>query len=445
MNVFETVAEHHIAHDSETGLLASILIDEQAFDDTRELVQETDFFSERNRVIWRHLVGLNQKKKPLALDFLVQSLKDANQLDFVGGLAYLIGMRDYEPTSIFARDYAITVAEKAQLRALELAGKKIMLAARDNADVGEALKLASEAFTLATSRNHSEHSVKPLMTGLAEVYQRNKLRGSGQKIAGIIKTGLVDFDSLTGGFEPGQLVVMAARPGMGKTVGALQVAINAARANESVFFQSLEMGQDELLQRAAALRAAVDYGKIRRGQLDYADENKIMALSELPNLLIDDRAGLDIDQIIVGILRQHRKSPLTVVVIDHLHRISHRAGSKGNDVAELNYMVKQLKNLAKSLHIPILLLAQLSRGNENATDKKPSMHHLRGCGGIEEEADMVIFPYRKSYYSKDPKDTSAEWIIAKSRSGYVGSVALLWRGALQRFESIAKSPIPHTA
>ena len=435
-SVLEHAAPHHTAIDTERDVLGSALIDREAFLDAREILTENDFFLVKHSIIWRHLEKLNAANQPLDMTLLIQNLSDAKTLEEVGGVAYLAGLMGEWAISLNAKQYAQVVREKSQLRALELAGKKIVFAARDNTDVTDAVRVASDAFTAATSSTRQAVKTKSLMADCGEVYKRNQSRAKGDAVHGIIYTGISDFDKTLGGFEPGQLVVIAARPGMGKTVMGLQIAIHAGRKNQRGWFQSLEMNQSELVQRAVALRGGVDYNAIRFGKLSHAELEYISKLSELP-IEIDDRAGLTVDDIVLAIQRAHRSEPLQYVVIDHLHRISRRANSKNNGTEEIGYMASSLKNLAKQLNIPILLLAQLSRANEGRPDKRPNLGDLRGSGDIEQEADIVIFPYRQSYYTKDATDHTAEWIIEKCRAGQLGAVDVAWQGKYQRFTGLS--------
>jgi replicative DNA helicase len=427
-----TIPESHTAMEAEMNVICSALIDIEAFLDAREILTAQDFFSDRHRIIWQHLESLHAKGQPLDTDLLIISLRDEEKLESIGGITYLVGLQRETMISLYARHYAQTVKDKSSLRAISKAGEQIIHASHEHTDPTEALNAASVALNaVKTSSKHK--SVSKLMDGFSERYNENVARGKGKKVKSIVFTGIEDFDRVHGGFEPGQLIVGAGRPGMGKSVAALQTAIHAATNGITTAFFSLEMQQTELLQRAVSCRAKVLYDQVRFGKLSPQHLERVNALPDIPVFVFDQR-GLTIDEIVQTANRQYRREPFGFLVVDYLQRVKWRKNGLSENL-EFGYMTQTLKDLSGTLNIPIFLVSQLNRDVEKRSDKRPNLGDLRGSGSIEQDADTVIFYYRDGYYSKDESDKTAEWDIAKCRAGQTGVVKLSWYGAYQQFSN----------
>lgn len=433
MNLLD-IPESHTALEAEIDVLGSSLLDPEAFLNAREIITANDFYKDAHRTIWKHLELLYNAGQPLDMDLLVVSLRDVGKLEDIGGYAYLLGLQRETAVSVYSKFYAQVVKDKAMLRALDLAGRKIMSLTREHTNVQDALTQANKVLNSVTDGTQT-HVEKSLMDNFDSVYAENVNRGKG--ISDDIFTGLIDVDRAIGGFRPGQLVIIAGRPSMGKSAAALQIAIHAGQNHKRGLVFSLEMYQEELLQRAVAMRGNMDYSKFQFGKLDATELARGQALSEIP-VIVSDQRGITADQIAMIALKAHRKDPLKFVVIDFLQRIADRP-SASNEVKEIGHMTKVFKDLAGALHCPVILVSQLSRKNEERMDKRPALSDLRGSGNIEEDADTVIFPYREAYYTKNEKDLTAEWIIAKCRSGRLGKIDLRWFGAYQKFVNASTS------
>jgi replicative DNA helicase len=424
------VPEAHTALEAEINVLGGALLDVEAFLSAQEVLDANDFYSERHRIIWQHLELLHKSGQPLDTDLLMTSLRDVGKLEIVGGIAYLLGLQRETMVSVYSKFYAQAVRDKSILRLLSLAGQRIIQASHENTNPTEAMNAASAALN-AVKTSSKLNRASNLMDGFESQYDLNIARGNGIKTQNIIYTGISKFDNIHGGFEPGSLIVGAGRPGMGKSVKALQTAIYAGEQGQRTLLFSLEMKQHELLQRAVACRANVLYDHVRYGKLSPIHLGRVQALSDIPVMIFDQR-GLSIDDIVQVANKEHRMNPLNFMVVDYLQRIKWRKNGTSENI-EFGYMTQILKDLAGSLNIPILLISQLNRDVEKRADKHPNLGDLRGSGSIEQDADTVIFYYRPGYYNRDETDNTAEWDIAKCRAGHVGLVTLEWHGAYQKF------------
>ena len=426
------IQPHNI--DAEQSVLGSILIDNQSYYDIQTGFHAEMFFKEAHRKIYRAIESLIARGVPADSVTLVNDLQMRGQLEEIGGIMYLVGLSDTVPTSVYANFYAGIVREKAQYRALISASSRVMQLAYDESEpADQVIQTAGQLLNEVQDGTSATDATRSIMHGWADKYASNIRRGNGERVKGVVFTGIKDVDDMIGGFEPGELIVLAGRPGMGKTVAGLQIAQHEAGQqleNDGlrVRVQSLEMTQEQLMERSISSRTELQYNRVKYGKLGASDLHKVNALPNIP-LDIDDRAGLTADELIRVVQRAHRKSPLSLLVIDHMHIVSWRRGSKHNEVVELGYISGAMKRLAKELSIPVVLLAQLSR-----VEGRPKLTDLRGSGSIEQDADIVIFPYRDSYYTPDSQDFKAEWIIAKRRGGEVGTVDVTWCGAYQKFD-----------
>ena len=425
---------------AEQMTLASILLDNDQWFEAAPLINAESFYLERHRIIWRAFEAVRAEGRPTDLEIVVQKLRDRNQLEQVGGVQYLIGMQNDTMISVYSGHYAAIVAEKAALRALRATGSKIIALTTQDLGAVEAFTQASTLLSEAAPNMGGQEHTQPVLSDWQGVYQANILKRTDPN-ARIITLGLADFDRSVPSLDPGQLVILAARPGMGKSGLALQAGTHNARRGLSVLIFSLEMTREELTGRAACQEARVNYTRFQQGRLEQSELDRIeAALSRVTGrFYVNDQRGQTVDQIAAEAHRQHRANPMDFVIVDFLQRIEPRGrGGPDNRVQEVGYMARALKNLAGALSVPILCLSSLSRAVESRSDKRPMLSDLRESGDIESEADLVIFPYREGYYDSHA-DGSSELIIAKRRGGETGTIDVTWVGEHVRFENAVTS------
>jgi replicative DNA helicase len=429
----ELYSEQH-----EQNTLGSILIDNDQWHAISPLVNAESFYLERHRIIWRAFESVRADGRPTDLEIVAQKLADQGHLEQIGGVAYLIGLHSDTFVSVYGDQYASIVAEKASLRALRHAGQQIQALSSTEDNALSAFTQASSLLGAIAPNTGHQNATQPLLSDWRAVYAANVAKRTDPN-ARIITTGLNDFDRAVPSFDPGQLVILAARPGGGKSALALQIATHNAKRGLNVLMFSLEMMRDELAGRAACQEARVNYTKFQQGKLEPDALNRIeYAISRITGRLeINDRRGLTVDQLATETHRHHRQTPVDFLIVDYLQRLSARKTSSSNasnQVQEVGYMARVLKNLAGEIGVPVLCLSQLSRAVESRGDKRPMLSDLRESGDIEQEADVVLFPYRASYYDNNA-DNTTELILAKRRSGELGTVDVAWHGEHVRFEN----------
>jgi replicative DNA helicase len=431
------------AESAEQMVLAGILLDGDQFHAAAPIVTAESFYLERHRIIWRAFEAVRGEGRPTDLEIVAQKLQDQGHLETVGGLAYLLGMHEHQGMiSLHTDHYAGIVADKAGLRALRAAGQKIQSLTDQGSSAVETFAQASTILGDAAPKlGGTKQNTQPLLSNWQNVYQANILKRTDPN-ARVITTGLTDFDRAVPSLDPGQLVIVAARPGMGKSGLALQIGTHNARRGLNVLIFSLEMTRDELTGRAACQEARVNYTQFQQGKLEQTDLNKIeYVLSKVTGRFnVNDQRGLTVDQLAAEAHRQHRAQPIDFLIVDYLQRLAPRKGNGGpeNRVQEVGYMARTLKDLAGALGVPVLCLSQLSRAVESRGDKRPMLSDLRESGDVEQEADVVVFPYREGYYDSHA-DGLSELIIAKRRGGETGTIDVTWVGERVRFEDALHS------
>lgn len=426
--------------DAEEACLGSCLKDSDAFDKVAEIISgPEDFYLRKNQEIFLAMVSLNEQNE--AIDFVTVSdyLQARGKLENCGGFIYLDKIMERAGRAANVKSYARIVAEKAVLRNLSQAGRAVVelvdegdLSVKDKIDQAEEL-----IFKVGNSENSGNltHVGEVLTTVFERTY---RICQEGGSLSGL-PSGFVELDELTTGFHKANLIVVGARPSMGKTAFALSIAVNAAlsvieeagneRRRSTVALFSLEMSAEDLGMRMMCSLAEVDGQRMRTGRLDGSDlERLAQACSRLSetNIYVDDRGGITVLDIKARLRRLKKRSGLDLVIIDYLQLIrgssSRRHESRVNEIAEIS---RQLKAMSKELDVPIIALSQLSRDVEKRQDKRPTLADLRESGAIEQDADLVAFLYRDEYYNKQSQDTdTAEVIIAKHRNGRIGTVKL---------------------
>ncbi len=425
--------------EAEQSLLGSILIDPQCMDDIAALVNADDFYVPEHTEIFRAMQSMYLKSKNIDVVTLIEELVRSGTYDEAGGREYLKLVAQTVPTASNAKDYADIVRDKAILRKLIEAGEDITEAAYAGDDSADNLVEYAESKIFRIADGRENNNFVHIRDALIQVYDRlTKLSQDPDALRGT-PTGYTALDNVIVGMHEADLVLIGARPGMGKTSFAMNIATEAAiKTKKTVCVFSLEMSAEQLANRMLSSEAQIDSYKMRSGNLSSEDWNAIAyassRLSET-DILIDDTPGVTVTAIKSKL---RRVKNLGLVIIDYLQLMQ---GDRRNDnrVQEIGEISRGLKLLAKELAIPVICCAQLSRGPENRPDKRPMLSDLRDSGAIEQDADVVMFLYRDEYYKEETVDQSvAEVIIAKNRHGSLDKVKLGWIGRFTKFTNLAE-------
>ncbi|MEW6313476.1 MAG: replicative DNA helicase [Pseudomonadota bacterium] len=435
--------------EAEQSVLGGLLLDNSAWDKIADMVGEADFYRADHRQIYRHVCKLVEAGKPADVITVSESLSRSNELQDVGGLAYLGALAQNTPSAANIRRYAEIVRERSVMRKLAEVGGEIADSAynpmgRNASDLlDEAEKKVFDIAEAGARGKTGFVDLKPLLTEVVERIDMLYNRDDPSDVTGV-PTGYADLDRMTSGLQPGDLVIVAGRPSMGKTSFALNMAEHIGidvRLPVAVF--SMEMGGTQLVMRMIGSVARLDQHKLRTGRLQDDDWPRLtQALSKLNDspVFIDESAALNALELRARARRLHRQcGGLGLIVIDYLQLMS--AVSQGeNRATEISEISRSLKALAKELNVPIIALSQLNRSLESRTDKRPVMSDLRESGAIEQDADLILFIYRDEVYNKESKDKGiAEIIIGKQRNGPIGTVRLTFLGEYTRFENYASA------
>ncbi len=434
--------------DAERGVLGSILLDPNMCDDVALLLRPDDFYADAHQKLYAHMLGMHDAGKRIDTMLLVESLKQAGDFEAVGGAAYLAEVLHSVPVAAHAVYYAQIVRDKATLRNLIHTTTEILREAYDPGLEPRDLVNQAEEKIFSINEDRAADSVLSMHDVLVAAFEQIDHRMERGGATGV-PTGFTDLDNLTGGLHESELAILAARPSMGKTALATNIAdYVAVKANLTTLFVSLEMSRLELAQRMLCGRGRIDGRKFRGGYLSGEDREKLVeASSELSKapLYIDDTATRTVSEIAACARRLKRKAGLGLVVIDYLQLIEpdNPRDPRQEQVAKI---ARQLKHLARKLQVPVLCLAQLNRQVETSAEKKPRLSHLRESGAIEQDADVVMFIHREDYgltrEEAQQQDVvgKAEVSIAKQRNGPTGEVKLHWRPEYTRFEQISARP-----
>lgn len=427
--------------EAEQSLLGSILINPACMDDIAVLVSADDFYMPEHSEIYRAMQSMYLKSKNIDVVTLLEELVQLGTYDESGGREYLRLVAEAVPTASNAKDYAKIVASKAILRQLVEAGEDISEAAYAGDDEAEALLEYAESKIFRIAERRENKNFVHIRDALIQVYDRlTKLSQDPDALRGM-PTGFSALDNVIVGMGDSDLVLIGARPGMGKTSFVMNIATEAAiKTKKTVCVFNLEMAADQLANRMLSSEAQIDSYKMRSGNLEPEDWNAIAhASSRLSEteLLIDDTPGITV----TGMRSKLRRvKNLGLVVIDYLG-LMQSDRRNDNRVQEVSEISRGLKLLAKELKVPVVCCAQLSRGPENRPDKRPVLSDLRDSGAIEQDADIVLFLYRDEYYKDEVVDQSvAEVIVAKNRHGSLERVKLGWIGRFTKFTNLAKEP-----
>ena len=435
MNQMERIPPH--SDDAEKSVLGSIILDKEALFEVLEILSPEDFYSEMHREIYRAVVALYRKGESVDMLTVSEELKKRNTLEMAGGRSYIAQLSSMVPSTANAAQYAKIVSEKALLRSLINASSEIMEQAyQATMEPEEILDQAEQAvFKIAQTRQKRDFEAlkEILYSNLNRIDEVAKMEGG---LTGLT-TGFVSLDKYTSGLQKSDLIIVAARPSMGKTAFALNIAQQAAlKGDASVLIFSLEMSKEQLGQRLLSMEAKVEMQKLKTGNLEHADWDQIYeAIDKLSTakIYIDDTPGISVLEIKNKSRRLKAEKGLDLIVIDYLQLMSieGRVESRQQEISALS---RYLKQLARELDCPVIVLSQLSRAPEQRSDHRPVLSDLRESGSIEQDADIVMFLYRDEYYNPETdKPNICEINIAKHRSGPTGTVEVTWLGKYTRF------------
>ena len=428
--------------DAEQAVLGSMLTDKDAVNAAIETLKEEAFYREDNRAIYQAIVNLYSKSEPIDIITLKDELESMDKFEQVGGFEYLASLPDKVPTTANVQKYIKIVEEKSILRNLIKTANEIIELGYDPAEDVEDIMDGAEKKIFDIMQSKNQKGYTPIKDVLVESFTKlEELYNRKQHITGV-PTGFSELDYKTAGLHGSELILVAARPAMGKTAFALNLATNAAlRGNAPVAIFSLEMSKDQLVNRILCSEAMVDSNKVRTGKLGEDDWVKLAGaigpLSEA-EMYIDDTPGISVMEIRTKCRKLKMEKNIGLVVIDYLQLVqgNKRTASREQEISEIS---RSLKILAKEINVPVIALSQLSRAVEQRPDHRPMLSDLRESGAIEQDADIVMFLYRDDYYNKESeKKDIAEVIIAKQRVGQTGTVELLWMGQYTKFVNLER-------
>jgi len=432
--------------EAEVSLLGSILIDDEVITAVADKINRNDFYEKRHGIIYSAMLKLYEQHKPVDLLTLSSALKDSGELEQVGGSSYLTELTNAVPTAAHGEHYADIVAEKSTRRNLIRASEDIVnLSFSDAASSVQEIIEEAEKRLFSVSQKNTKQDLISIEQILAESFDRlDELHKNKGRLRGV-RTGWKDLDNMTAGLQRSDLIIIAARPAMGKTTLVGNLIQNVAtKEKQAVLFFSLEMSKDQLVDRMLAAESGVDAWNIRTGNLSDEDFEKLGAamgsLSEAP-IYIDDTPGITVLEMRTKARREAQKHPLGLIVIDYLQLMSGSRGmSEFNRVQEVSEISRGLKLIARELNVPVVALSQLSRSVESRNPQIPQLADLRESGSIEQDADIVAFLYREDYYNPETdRQHITDLIVAKHRNGPTGRVELYFHPEKLKFLSLDKN------
>lgn len=425
--------------EAEQAVIGAIFLVPDAMSSASEFLIPQDFYRPSHQRIFQVMMQLSDRGEPIDLLTVTNALNSSKLLEEVGGVSYLTELADAVPTAANISYYTKIVEEKSVLRRLIRTATDIVTESFNREDEIEDVLSEAEKNILDVSNRQNANAFKNIKDVLIDVYDNiEQLHEQTGDVTGI-PTGFKDLDHITSGFQRNDLIIVAARPSVGKTAFALNVAQNVAiKTDENVAIFSLEMGADQLVSRMLCAEGNIDAQRLRTGNLETEDWTKLtMAMGSLSNagIFIDDSPGIRVNEIRSKCRRLKQEHGLGMILIDYLQLIQGSgANAKENRQQEVSEISRSLKGLARELEVPVIALSQLSRGVEQRQDKRPMMSDLRESGSIEQDADIVGFLYRDDYYDKESeKQNIIEIIIAKQRNGPVGTVELAFVKEYNKF------------
>lgn len=427
--------------EAEQSVIGAIFLEPQALITAAEILQYEDFYRVAHQKIFQTMNRLSDQGKPIDVVTVTEELSSKKELEDVGGLSYLTEIANSVPTAANIAHYARIVEEKALLRRLIRVATNIVEDGFTREDEVEALLSEAEKKMMEVSNRKNAGDFRHIKDVLVQTYDNIELLHARKGDITGVPTGFRDLDKITAGFQRNDLIIVAARPSVGKTAFALNVAQNVAtKTEENVAIFSLEMGAEQLVMRMLCAEGNIDAQVLRTGALTAEDWRKLtMAMGSLSNagIFIDDTPGIRINEIRSKCRRLKQEFGLGMIMIDYLQLIVGSSNGKENRQQEVSEISRSLKSLARELQVPVIALSQLSRGVEQRQDKRPMMSDLRESGSIEQDADIVSFLYREDYYDKETENQNMiEIIIAKQRNGPTGTVTLAFVKEFNKFVNI---------
>jgi len=428
------------SREAEEAVLGSILINPDAYFDVADFLQPEDFYIHRHRWIWQSFTRLQESRNPIDYLTVTEDLDQQGQLSEIGGPAYITALINNVPSSLHSEAYGRIVEDAAVRRRMIEAANDIVKLAYDEETALDSVMGDAEKAIFGVSEHRMTRDLAPIKEVLHEYYDRvGELAARDEDVRGV-PTGFVDLDKLLGGLQPSDLLIIAGRPGMGKTGFALSIDKTAAQIHKKhVAIFSLEMANEQLVQRLIAQETGIDSQRLRTGKLEESEwpifTHAIEVMGDT-KIFLDDTPGITPLQLRTKCRRLHLEFRLDLIIVDYLQLMTGDGHRGENRVQEVSHISRQLKILARELNVPVLAAAQLSRAVEQRSDKRPVLSDLRESGSLEQDADIVMFIYRQEMYEDDPsKENVAEIIIAKHRNGPIGSVQLIFRKNLAKFEN----------
>ena len=429
------------SREAEEAVVGAVLINPEVYYDVAQFLQADDFYIHRHQWIWQAFTSLHEQRIPIDLLTLTEELDRKNQLNEIGGPAFLTSLVNQVPTSINAESYGRIVESHSIRRKMINAANSIASIAYNEGSTIDHVMDEAEKAVFNVSERRLKHDVQPISAVLSEYYDRiDDLAKRDEEIYGV-PTGFVDLDKMLSGLQPSDLLIIAGRPGQGKTGFLLSIAKNAALTHKKhVAIFSLEMSNEQVVQRLIAQETGIDSQRLRTGKLQENEwplfTHAIEVMSDT-HIFLDDTPAITPLQLRTKCRRLHLEHHIDLVIVDYLQLMGGDTHTD-NRVQEVSYISRNLKVMARELDVPVIAAAQLSRAVEQRSDKRPVLSDLRESGSLEQDSDIVMFIYRPDQYEKDTvKQNVAEIIIAKHRNGPVGSVELVFRNALAKFENAA--------
>lgn len=430
--------------EAEQSVLGAMLLSREAIDKAGEILSEGDFYRPDNRIIFSAIMDLHSRNEAVDLVTVTEELRKMGKLDAIGGTTAITALSNAVPTAANVVYHAKIVEEKALRRQLINAATEVVASGyEEEADIAQTIDQAEQKILAVANRKHAggvvkiKDIVKSAMARIEELYD------SKDAYTGL-PTGFTDFDKMTSGLQPSDLIIVAARPSMGKSSLVLNIAEHVAlKGGKSVAFFSLEMSKEQLVQRLLCSEAGIDASRLRIGQLQESEwPNLVSAADKLSSakIMMDDTPGMTALEMRSKARRWKNENGLDLIIVDYLQLMqgsSKRASD--NRQQEMSDISRSLKGLARELNVPVIALSQLSRSVEQRTSKRPMLSDLRESGALEQDADIVCFIYRDDYYNPDTEQKNvAELIVAKHRNGPVGTVQLFFRKDITRFYDLSK-------
>lgn len=444
---FSQIEDHSIvridvvphSREAEEAVLGSILINPEAYYEVASFLQADDFYIHRHRWVWEAFISLNEKRSPIDILTVTEELERMNHLGEVGGAAYLSALVNNVPTSLHAEAYGHLVEETSVRRRMLSAANDIAKLAYQRETGIDYVMDEAEKSIFGVSERRVTRDLQPIKQVLSEVVARIDLLSRRDEETYGVPTGFIDLDKLLGGLQPSDFLLIAGRPGSGKTAFMLSAAKNAAQTHKKhVAIFSLEMSNEQLIQRLIAQETGIDSQRLRMGKLADDDWPLFSHAVEVLNdthIFLDDTPALTPIQLRTKCRRLHMEFSLDLIVVDYLQLMS--SGSRiENRVQEVSFISRNMKILARELNVPVLAAAQLSRAIEQRSDKEPQLSDLRESGSLEQDADIVMFIHRPELYEKDTlKKNIAQIKVAKHRNGPTGTIELVFLDKIAKFEN----------